>query len=92
MRDLKRIDFVLDVIGSIWKLYPDLRYNQLVKNLQHEYHKRTNDGIKREIYEYNDNAHSMEFLNYHIDLFHVEDDIFYNFLCDYYEELKKQVK
>lgn len=33
MRDLNRIDCILDRLGVIWKKFPDLRLGQLVLNV-----------------------------------------------------------
>jgi uncharacterized protein YihD (DUF1040 family) len=33
MRDINRIDKILDRLGSIWKANPDLRLTQLILNL-----------------------------------------------------------
>ena len=32
MRDINRIDFILNSVGDIWKNYPDLRLGQLLLN------------------------------------------------------------
>lgn len=32
MRDINRIDKILDEIKKIWKQYPDLRFCQLIEN------------------------------------------------------------
>lgn len=33
MRDINRIDRILNEIGTIWKQYPDLRLGQLILNV-----------------------------------------------------------
>lgn len=33
MRDINRIDRILNEIGAIWKQYPDLRLGQLILNV-----------------------------------------------------------
>lgn len=37
MRDINRIDPMLQKIGEIWKQYPDLRLGQLLENVSVEY-------------------------------------------------------
>ena len=37
MRDINRIDPMLQKIGEIWKQYPDLRLGQLLENISMEY-------------------------------------------------------
>lgn len=33
MRDINRIDPLLSKLGELWKLYPDMRFGQLIINL-----------------------------------------------------------
>lgn len=33
MRDIRRIDRILEVLGDYWKLVPDWRLGQLIKNI-----------------------------------------------------------
>lgn len=33
MRDLKRIDEVLNTVKTVWEQYPDMRFGQLVVNV-----------------------------------------------------------
>lgn len=32
-RDIHRIDILLDLLGQVWDLYPDMRFGQLIINL-----------------------------------------------------------
>lgn len=32
-RDVHRIDALLDLLGQVWDLYPDMRFGQLIINL-----------------------------------------------------------
>lgn len=32
-RDARRIDTLLDLLGQVWDLYPDMRFGQLIINL-----------------------------------------------------------
>jgi hypothetical protein len=64
MRDPKRIEECLYLINEHWQMYPDVRFNQLIHNLQSLYHTETDDGI--EIQDSNG--------NWGFDMFYVEDD------------------
>lgn len=37
MRDPNRIDPFLKTLGDYWKKYPDLRFNQMIYNLNYHY-------------------------------------------------------
>ena len=32
-RDIHRINILLDLLGNVWELYPDMRFGQLIINL-----------------------------------------------------------
>jgi hypothetical protein len=80
MRDWKRIEPLLNKIEGIWLLMPDMRFNQLMRHLQHEFYKHTNKGNVDKVYEYNKYTESLEYVNNVINLFNIEDDEFYAFL------------
>ena len=70
MRDPERIDQILNLIKEIWLQNPDLRFNQLVYNLQHEY-SINNKGIGQI-----NLVESDGFTRTGFDLFNLEDDKF----------------
>ncbi len=74
MRDPERIDDVLDLIDQIWRRYPDLRFQQLMFNLQSEYSQQ-NDGVGRV-----ERVEKDGFTKVGYDLFNLEDDVFTQFL------------
>ena len=37
MRDPKRIDSILEKIGKLWKMFPDLRFFQLIGIIKFDY-------------------------------------------------------
>lgn len=81
MRDPQRIKLILQNIERIWEKGPDLRFNQLVMNLQYEYAKE-NGSCMLELWSkesYPRGAHVYEKIDMP-DLFHVEDDKFLEFL------------
>lgn len=74
MRDPKRVDEILNMIGRIWKANPDFRFYQLIYILQTEY-SETNGGIGK--------VESPEFDGFKktgYDFFSLEDDEFQKYL------------
>jgi hypothetical protein len=74
MRDPERIEEILSLIKELWLKNPDLRFNQLIYNLQYDYSSKNesvgqikavdSDGYKR----------------IGLDLFNLEDDSFIDYL------------
>lgn len=84
MRDPKRINRILIIIEKIWEKQPDTRFNQLIDNLQHEYINETGETgwkVNRQIVEsYGSKVYLHE--ESYIDMFHLEDDKFEDFLIN----------
>ncbi|ENP0848502.1 hypothetical protein ACM6XU_000724 [Vibrio parahaemolyticus] len=74
MRDPKRIETTLSLLKELWGNSTDLRFNQLVYNLQREF-SLENDG-KGQITEISQDG--IQHVGYA--LFYIEDDIFIQFL------------
>ncbi|TQV74103.1 hypothetical protein FLL45_14700 [Aliikangiella marina] len=74
MRDPERIDEILDLIGRIWKKYPDLRFQQLIYICQSEY-SEMHKGLGKVESEEKDGFKRVGF-----DLFNLEDDQFLKYL------------
>ncbi|ELA6770331.1 hypothetical protein RB986_001184 [Vibrio alginolyticus] len=74
MRDPKRIETTLSLLKKLWSNNTDLRFNQLIYNLQREF-SLENDG-KGQITEISQEG--IQHVGY--DLFYIEDDIFIQFL------------
>ncbi|HHF2906447.1 TPA: hypothetical protein ACPJZ5_004283 [Vibrio diabolicus] len=74
MRDPKRIETTLSLLKELWSNNTDLRFNQLIYNLQREF-SLENDG-KGQITEISQEG--IQHVGY--DLFYIEDDIFIQFL------------
>ncbi len=74
MRDPKRIETTLSLLKELWSNNTDLRFNQLMYNLQREF-SLENDG-KGQITEISQEG--IQLVGY--DLFYIEDDIFIQFL------------
>lgn len=81
VRDPKRIPRILTLLFKIWEQQPDLRFNQLVQNLQALYSQQNNNFGKRNFYEKDG---EITYQNYYIDLFYLEDDQWEQFLRDYW--------
>ncbi|PSU99910.1 hypothetical protein [Photobacterium kishitanii] len=79
MRDIERIDYLLELLGDIWKDYQDVRFNQLIY-LLHSKYIDINGGIGR---VESDDGINMPMTGY--DLFNIADDKFISFL----EDIKK---
>jgi len=79
MRNPKRIIGVMSLLQILWEKHPDLRFNQLMHNLQHEFAKE-NDRLKV-VWEKDEYRGIVSYQKYEIaDLFYIEDDKFESFL------------
>jgi hypothetical protein len=74
MRHPERIPELLELIRELWARDPDLRFNQLVYNLQREYSYQ-NNNIGKIIEVASDGYESVGF-----DFFSLEDNVFIEFL------------
>lgn len=74
MRNPKRIAEIFELLNTIWMNSPDLRFNQLIYNLQRIYSSQ-NNGVGQ-VKETIDDGFSR--VGY--DFFHLEDDDFIQFL------------
>lgn len=87
MRNPKRIAELLSLLEAIWIECPDIRFNQLINNLQWEYTNKTNDF--RTVYEKEEFLGKIYFTPIRqLDLFHVEDENFIEFLKQKHDELR----
>jgi hypothetical protein len=70
MRDPERIQETLELINRIWQRSPDLRFNQLMYSLQHDYSRNNGDigQVK--------NTGADGFTRTGFDLFNLEDSAF----------------
>jgi hypothetical protein len=89
VRDPKRIPRILTLLFKIWEQQPDLRFNQLVQNLQAIYSQQNNNFGKRHFYEKDG---EISYQNYYIDLFYLEDDQWEKFLRDYWSEIEEELQ
>lgn len=85
MRDQNRIAKHMDILTKVWEKQPDTRFHQLIHNLQHEFQKDTNAGIKKATFEVDKQMKidiSSPFVV--VDLYNVEDDRFFIWLEEKY--------
>lgn len=83
-REPERISRILSLIQTIWIKYPDLRFFQLVSWLEHEYTKH-NEGFGTKSLIERD-SFGVEMSLPIIDLFHLEDNKFEDFLKQVLDE------
>ncbi len=74
MRDPERIPELLELVKQIWLRDPDLRFNQLIYNLQYDYSQK-NDGLGQ-VKEVEGDG----FTRVGFDLFNLEDSSFIEYL------------
>jgi hypothetical protein len=77
MREPKRIQRILSLLDTIWQQQPDVRYNQLVSNLQYMYSAQNEGYGKRKATEKWDSG---EVETTYLDFFYIEDDEWEAFL------------
>lgn len=83
MRDPSRIPIILDLLKQAWELDQDMRFMQLIFNLQANYsHKNNHTGLVEKIDK--DGFSTRGF-----DLFNIEDKVIEKFLVEYIEERRE---
>lgn len=53
-RDSNRIDTLLDLLGQVWDLYPDMRFGQLIINLDLDNFYKEDDVAIKELRDFLD--------------------------------------
>jgi hypothetical protein len=87
VRDLKRIKRILSLVEEIWEFQPDVRFNQLISNLQHLYSSENNGKARKKVWIKEDG----KFIeSYFLDLFYVKDDQFEEFLESFINGIKER--
>lgn len=86
MRNPKRIKTIMNILTEIWELQPDIRFNQLIHNLQTEYANKYPAYYRKAFEE--EVGWGMIPIVYK-DLFNVEDDEFLTFLQEKLDEMSK---
>ena len=87
MRNPQRIDELMRLLTEIWKMYPDLRFNQLIDSLQYQYQ---GGAYLKKVYQKQANWDSYDLVEVsYPDLFYVEDGDFIKFLKEYLDNQKQ---
>lgn len=79
MRNPSRIPELMEYIQRYWQANPDLRFNQLICNLQYEFHKDTKKGKLKNTYELF-GGEVIQYSGQVPDLYYVEDEEFIQWL------------
>ncbi|USK44120.1 hypothetical protein [Cytobacillus oceanisediminis] len=85
MRDPRRIKRILTLLEKIWEYQPDIRFNQLVSNLQSLYSQQHDNYGTREMLK-KEYIH-LEKTSY-LDFFFLEDDKWEKFLSSYLSSIE----
>lgn len=83
MRDRRRIPRIIALLQKIWEQQPDVRFNQLISNLQSKY-SHQNDNYGKKVIDSNRGTY--------LDLFFLEDDNWEMFLGNYWREIEGELK
>lgn len=86
MREIERIDRILNTIREIWIKQPDTRFLQLISNMTSDYSSKNNDCLKEYSYSKWETEKGAIIFNKDfsiVDGFYVEDDRLEEFLKDY---------
>lgn len=89
MRDPNRIKRILTLLQQIWEQQPDVRFNQLLSNLQSLYSQENNSFGRIEVY-------TKDFIDIeetsHLDFFYLEDDKWEEFLTSHWSSIEQEIK
>lgn len=88
MRDPNRIKRILTLLQQIWEQQKDVRFNQLLSNLQSLYSQENNSFGRREVYT--KNFIDIEKTSY-LDFFYLEDDKWEEFLISYLSCIENEI-
>ncbi|MEH7347131.1 hypothetical protein V7122_25175 [Bacillus sp. JJ1532] len=88
MRDPNRIKRILTLLQQIWEQQSDVRFNQLLSNLQSLYSQENNSFGRKEVYT--KNFIDLEKTSY-LDFFYLEDDKWEEFLTSYWSSIEKEI-
>ncbi|MGN7943010.1 hypothetical protein [Metabacillus sp. 22489] len=88
MGDPNRIKRILTLLQQIWEHQTDVRFNQLISNLQSLYSQENNSYGRREVYT--KNFIDLEKTSY-LDFFYLEDDKWEEFLTSYWLNIENEI-
>jgi hypothetical protein len=95
MRDITRIERILDLLKQIWIKQPDSRFMQMMSNISWNYSAANNDAYKEYSYSKWETPKGNVIFNkdvVNVDCFHLEDDKLEVFLQDYLKEIERTIK
>lgn len=88
MRNPERIPQVMSLLTLIWDKQPDVRFNQLIINLQYEYDRKNGEHWRETLYKREKLVnHEILVERSVVDLFSLEDDKFIAYLEEKVKEL-----
>lgn len=88
MRDPNRIKRILSLLQQIWEHQTDVRFNQLISNVQSLYSQENNSYGRREVFT--KNFIDLERTSY-LDFFYLEDDTWEEFLASYWSSIEQEI-
>lgn len=88
MRDSNRIKRILTLLQQIWEHQTDVRFNQLISNLQSLYSQENSSYGRREVYT--KNFIDIEKTSY-LDFFYLEDDKWEEFLISHLSCIENEI-
>lgn len=86
MREKERINRIMSLLQRIWEQQPDVRFNQLISNLQHMYSSE-NEGYGQRMMK--EKGPLGDGVGYYLDLFYLEDDKWEEYLQRIVDNLEK---
>jgi hypothetical protein len=95
MRELERIERILDLLKQIWIKQPDSRLMQMMSNISWNYSAANNDAGKEYAYSKWETPKGDVIFNKDVaivDLFYLEDDKLEKFLQEYLKEIERSIK
>jgi hypothetical protein len=88
MRDPNRIKRILTLLQQIWEQQTDVRFNQILSNLQSLYSQENNSFGRREVFT--KNFIDLEKTSY-LDFFYLEDDKWEEFLISHLSSIENEM-
>ena len=88
MRDVNRIERIMNLLQQIWLTAPDMRFPQLMDTLQHEFSKEKPVGLLHKDILLKPIGDQTYIQMKQPDLFYVEDELFEEFLKEWLNNRK----
>ncbi|PGO60596.1 hypothetical protein [Priestia megaterium] len=88
MDNTARIAKTMALVTQIWMSQPEMRFNQIVHNLQSEFYQKTGQGIRCFDYTKDEFTGALEVRTHAMDMFYVTDENFIPFLEEKVSRIK----